>query len=276
MFEIQLHIICLLVSVMLVFGHQRANYAPFGKGKVTGPPPAMSQPFGGKPQVASSPEFQVGGLAKLIIDARKRAVAKSPVGETPRGQKYCLNVALFVKEERRNEFLECIENNQQGTLSTESDVLQYSWGEDTDERNTFHFHEQYVNRGGFEEHRASPHFKVWEAFATGEPSPFTRAPEVKFFVSRGNDRMRLRLRALKLIMALARFAKGLFLAPWRTDYVKGMERLGYAWFCFFEQFDSQPVTAEGKRRRARMEAKKKGLPVEEEDRPNIMASFLPW
>ena len=57
----------------------------------------------------------------------------------------------------------------------------YEWGEDTEVRNTFHFHEQYTSRAGFEAHQRTPHFAAWEAFAGSDPSPFTKDPEVTFY-----------------------------------------------------------------------------------------------
>lgn len=94
-------------------------------------------------------------------------------------QRFCLNVTLFVKEDRREEFLRCIAANQAGTLSTEPNCVQYAWGEDESTRNTFYFHEQYKNKEGFHEHTRSPHFAEWEKFASTDP--FTQAPIVSFF-----------------------------------------------------------------------------------------------
>lgn len=56
---------------------------------------------------------------------------------------FALNVDLFVKESRREEFIECIKANQVGTQTTEKLALCYNWGEDTTQRNTFHFQERY-------------------------------------------------------------------------------------------------------------------------------------
>ena len=93
--------------------------------------------------------------------------------------KYCLNVKLCIKPERRSEFIQCIRANQQGTLSTEPLALEYVWGEDTSEPNTFHFYEKYEGRGGFEAHTQTPHFEAWEAFAA--TAPFTEPPVVSFY-----------------------------------------------------------------------------------------------
>lgn len=40
---------------------------------------------------------------------------------------FSLNVALYVKEERREEFIKCIQANQEGTLTAEPLALQYDW-----------------------------------------------------------------------------------------------------------------------------------------------------
>ena len=56
------------------------------------------------------------------------------------GSKFCLNVKLCVRPERRDEFIACIRDNQKGTLSTEPLAVEYVWGEDVDQPNTFHFY----------------------------------------------------------------------------------------------------------------------------------------
>lgn len=93
---------------------------------------------------------------------------------------YCLAVKLCVKPERRDEFLECIANNQRGTLSSaEPLALEYKYGEDATTPNTFHFFEKYKGKEGFEAHTKAPHFVVWEKFAATDP--FTSPPEIAFF-----------------------------------------------------------------------------------------------
>ena len=93
--------------------------------------------------------------------------------------KFCLNVKLCVKPERRSEFIECIQSNQKGTLATEPLALEYVWGEDMAEANTFHFYEKYQGRQGFEAHQATEHFAAWERFAATEP--FTAQPVISFY-----------------------------------------------------------------------------------------------
>lgn len=121
------------------------------------------------------------------------------------GSKFCLNVKLCVRSERRDEFIACIRDNQKGTLSTEPLAVEYVWGEDVDQPNTFHFYgetlpgsepchegqaspltllpplhsEKYEGRRGFEAHQATPHFAAWEVFAASDP--FTSPPVVEFY-----------------------------------------------------------------------------------------------
>ena len=99
--------------------------------------------------------------------------------------KYCLNVNIYVKPERRDEFIENIKNNQLNTLLNEPLAIQYTWGESTSEPNTFYFHEEYESVEGFQAHTKSEHFAKWEKFANS--NPFAKPPEVMFFTTMGND-----------------------------------------------------------------------------------------
>ena len=94
---------------------------------------------------------------------------------------YCLNVNLYVKESKREEFLECIKQNQIGTLTTETRALLYTWGESITDRNTFHFQEQFVGEEGFQEHQSTAHFKEWLKFADESNDVWTKPPEVYVF-----------------------------------------------------------------------------------------------
>ena len=47
-----------------------------------------------------------------------------------------------------------------GTLTKEPLAVEYTYGEDETTRNTFHFHEKYKGRAGFEAHTKAPHFAV--------------------------------------------------------------------------------------------------------------------
>ena len=93
--------------------------------------------------------------------------------------KFCVNVTLCVKSERREEFLRCIAANAAGTMGSEPAALLYQWGESTTTPNTFHLQEAYVGKTGFEAHTATAHFVAWEKFAGTDP--FTAEPEVQQF-----------------------------------------------------------------------------------------------
>lgn len=99
--------------------------------------------------------------------------------ESPK--RYCLNVNLYIKPEKREEFIAVIKQNQAGTLANEPLAKLYTWGESTTSPNTFHFQEQYTNITGFEAHTKSKHFSIWEQFASTLDSPFSRPPEIFFF-----------------------------------------------------------------------------------------------
>ena len=92
---------------------------------------------------------------------------------------FCVNVNLYVKPERRDEFISVIKQNQKGTLTNEPLAILYVWGASEKDPNTFHFQEQYHGRDGFVAHTTSKHFAVWEEFT--KTNPFTKPPEVMLF-----------------------------------------------------------------------------------------------
>jgi len=116
-------------------------------------------------------------LQKPILAASSSAITS--ITNNSVGEIFRLNVTLHIKPERRKEFLQCILNNQNGTLTLEPLAISYVFGEDTTKSNTFHFVEAYHGERGFEEHQAAPHFAEWEKFAS--TNPFTAPPEIQFF-----------------------------------------------------------------------------------------------
>mmetsp|Transcript_9113 Transcript_9113/g.15100 ORF Transcript_9113/g.15100 Transcript_9113/m.15100 type:complete len:256 (-) Transcript_9113:151-918(-) len=199
-------------------------------------------------------------------------------------EKYCLNVVLNIKPERREEFLDVIKTNQQGTLSSEKLCIQYTWGEDVSSPNTFYFHEAYETREGFEAHTSSSHFAVWQKFADSDPTPFTTPPEVVFFKTLTSDRLSWKLKLWRIWRTIIQNIKRSAIAAVKYNYldafVRGVKKSCFELFLFFEQFDPNPVTEEGKRRKARMEAKQQGKTLEGDDEEDIgkmvLPSFLPW
>ena len=96
-------------------------------------------------------------------------------------EKYCVSVNLYPKEDCIEEFLNVINANKLGTDTTESNALQYTYGENyarEQRKNTYHFFEVYNTEQGFKEHASMPHFLDWENFA--ETDPFTKPPDVFF------------------------------------------------------------------------------------------------
>jgi len=93
---------------------------------------------------------------------------------------FCVNVNLYIKTERRDQFIDLIKKNEIGTLN-EPLAIQYFWGENINEKNLFHFQEQFKGKIGFDEHKLTPHFRAWEEFASNEDSPFAKSPEVFTF-----------------------------------------------------------------------------------------------
>ena len=100
---------------------------------------------------------------------------------------------------------------------------------------------------------------------------------MNFFITEGNDGIHARLRVRKLGAFLNRLVRRAALGVIKYNYVRGFKNLMFQWFLFFEQFDPNPVTEEGQRRRAIKEARARGEHVEDEaDLKTILPSFLPW
>jgi len=125
------------------------------------------------------PRYKASFAAYMESGALSDAFKPVAAAAAAEPEKFCLNVKLCIKPERREEFLACIRSNQEGTLSTEPLAIEYVWGEDKDEQNTFHFYEKYRGREGFEAHQATKHFAAWEVFAGSDP--FTADPVVQFY-----------------------------------------------------------------------------------------------
>lgn len=117
----------------------------------------------------------------MPVDKDQTHLHASNSDASPVMKKFCLNVNLYVKPERREEFLKTIAINSAGTLSNEPLNISYTWGESTTEKNTFHFQEQFKGEEGFLAHTNAPHFATWKAFADAEDTPFSKPPVVFFF-----------------------------------------------------------------------------------------------
>lgn len=94
---------------------------------------------------------------------------------------YAVNLKFTVKEDRRDDFLTLIRDNQRKTLELESKALQYVVGEDVDSPNTFFLHEQFIGKEGFEEHRTMKHAGDWANFKSTDPFTDDGSPTLVFF-----------------------------------------------------------------------------------------------
>jgi quinol monooxygenase YgiN len=94
---------------------------------------------------------------------------------------YAVNLKFTVKEDRREDFMVLIRDNQRKTLELEPKALQYVVGEDVESPNTFFIHEQFIGKEGFEEHRATTHAKDWASFKNSDPFTANGAPSLVFF-----------------------------------------------------------------------------------------------
>jgi len=195
-----------------------------------------------------------------------------------RRERFCLNVNLYIREERREEFLRCTLNNQNNSLQ-EPACLQFTWGEDTKVPNSFYFHEAYQGEQGFDAHCSTPHFAVWEAFAGSEPSPFTQPPQVVFFKTQTDDSIARRVQFQRFWRSQVARLRELAGGAVRFNYVHwgvgAVRAAALSVFVFLEQFDPNPVTEEGKKRKLRLQAQARGEQVEEQP-VDVLPSFLGW
>eukprot|EP00984_Skeletonema_dohrnii_P002290 scaffold797_cov118-Skeletonema_dohrnii-CCMP3373.AAC.5 len=92
-------------------------------------------------------------------------------------QPLALNLKCKVKPTHRTKFLTAIQANQQSTRLNEPNNLQFVIGQDTEDENTFYFHEEFVNCEAFQEHMETEHFKMYSAFVN-EEEPFEEPPVI--------------------------------------------------------------------------------------------------
>jgi len=93
--------------------------------------------------------------------------------------RFCLNVKLWLKPERVDDFLRVILEDRQRTLELEPTCKQFTVGKSTKEENVFFLHEEYDDRAAFDAHLQTPHFFLWKQFC--ESDPFTQPEQVDFF-----------------------------------------------------------------------------------------------
>ena len=82
---------------------------------------------------------------------------------------FALNGKIVVKEERRDEFINVIADDQKQTLLLEPGALAFVVGRDFADPNTFYLHEQYKTKADFDHHCTTEHFAKWNAFCQENP-----------------------------------------------------------------------------------------------------------
>ena len=98
---------------------------------------------------------------------------------SPPPKPYAVHAKFSIKDDRRDEFIKIIQEDQRLTLKDEPGAIRFVVGEDKDEKNTFYLHEEYISEDAFNDHGKMPHFKPWEEFMGSEP--FNGEPEVDFY-----------------------------------------------------------------------------------------------
>lgn len=90
---------------------------------------------------------------------------------------YCLNVQLCLRPDQRDTFLALIQEDQQQSLTTEPDCLQFVVGEDITTPNIFYLHEEYKTEAAFQHHIQTPHWHKWDDFCQTHPWGFNNNNE---------------------------------------------------------------------------------------------------
>ena len=75
--------------------------------------------------------------------------------------RYCINVKLFLKAERVEDFLKIIADDKKATIETEPTCKQFQVGKSTTEENVYYLHEEYDDKAAFESHTKTAHFASW-------------------------------------------------------------------------------------------------------------------
>lgn len=98
---------------------------------------------------------------------------------TMSGPVVALNAKFVLKPNRRAEFLDVIQKDATQTIKTEPGALQFTVGQDTEDSNVFHLHEQYMAEEDYDYHQSTMHFAEFKAFS--ESHPFAEDPVVNVY-----------------------------------------------------------------------------------------------
>lgn len=95
-------------------------------------------------------------------------------------QVLALNYRCTVKPDHRDAWLAQIQEDRKCTRRDEPGNLQFVLGQDTNDENTFHLHEEFKSLPAFMDHCASPHFARYDQFLK-ETDPFVGEPSICFY-----------------------------------------------------------------------------------------------
>ena len=78
---------------------------------------------------------------------------------------YAIFVTVKVNPDKRQQFLETIEEDTICSERDEPGCLRFNVLQDTSDENTYYFYEVYRDEAALEAHRKAPHYAVWQAAA---------------------------------------------------------------------------------------------------------------
>ena len=88
--------------------------------------------------------------------------------------RFCVNMALFLKPERVEDFLKVILDDQEATLRLEPGARQFTVGRSPTDPTRFFLHEEFDSVEAIGEHRKTEHYARWAEFKNTDP--FTQPP----------------------------------------------------------------------------------------------------
>ena len=102
-------------------------------------------------------------------------------------QRYCLNVKLWFKTDRVQDFLAVILADKKQTEALEPTCKRFTFGKSITEENCYLLQEEYDDKAAFESHCKTEHFAQWIEFTNSYP--FTKPPQVDIFEEADCDKL---------------------------------------------------------------------------------------
>lgn len=99
----------------------------------------------------------------LAASVRRSASSLTTARRWLSSKPYALMVTVWVKPDRRPEFLEVLERDAAGTRA-EPECLRFDLLEDEADPNKFFFYSVYKSAAGLDYHRTTDHYKAWSDF----------------------------------------------------------------------------------------------------------------